>query len=85
MDPKILRYAERCLEYEHTKSRYPGGVSLGDWGSILRDCRTYVELSGRQYAPGDWSQQSIDNYKMECIEYRLRKHAAAARNCGGLK
>ena len=82
MDEGILRYAEKCLAFKKKSGLYPGSVSHADWPGVLKDCETYVRLSEKEYAPCDWGQQSIDNYKMECIENRLRKYAASARNWG---
>ena len=85
MDEKILRYAKECVAFEHRKGYYPGGVSKSDWPGILKDCKKYVELAERDYGPEDYRQRSIDNYKMECIEYRLSKYVASARSWGKLK
>ena len=82
MDEKIFRYAKACVEHVHRNGSYPGGVDKSSWPGVLKDCRKYIELSERDYEPGDWGQRSIDGYKMECIEYRLRKYAGAARNWG---
>lgn len=85
MDESVLAYAKRCIGFKFKKGYFPGGVNKQNWANILKDCETYVRLSEKEYAPGDWSQQSIDNYKMECIENRLRKYAASARNWGRKK
>jgi hypothetical protein len=82
MDAKVLAYAKRAVAFRNKGGWYPGGMAKADWPSVLKDCETYVRLSEKEYAPGDWSQQSIDNYKMECIENRLKKFAAVARNWG---
>lgn len=85
MDEKILRYAKRCVTHVHRNGSYPGGVNFASWEGVLKDCRKYIELAEREYRPEDWSQINNDHYKMECIEYRLRKYAGAARNWGKLK
>lgn len=80
MDEKILRYCKCCIEHVHRNGAYPGGVDKSSWQGVLKDCRKYLALSKKEYRPEEWSQRSIDNYKMECIEHRLRKYAVVARN-----
>ena len=83
MGNEVLRYAERCVEYEHRKGRWPAGVSQVEWRWIIKDCHKYIELSNRTYRlPEELTQKNIDRYKMECIETRLKKYITASRNWG---
>ncbi len=86
MNEKILRYAKSCVEHVHRNGSYPGGVSKQDWPGVLKDCRKYIELADRTYKIPEQSQQrDIDNYRIECLEYRLKKYVASARNWGRTK
>lgn len=77
-----MKYARCCVDHVHRNGKYPGGVDEVNWRHILKDCRMYIELSEKQYEASELCQRGIDNYKMECIEHRLRKYAVAARNWG---